>query len=317
MALKEKKKILITGGTGFIGSNFVYKFLDLGHDVHLIVRPESNFWRIKPVEKKVKLHFIDLFNQQEVEKLIIKLKPQIILHFAAYGAYQSKQQDIKLTIDTNLLATVNLVNALKKIKFDCFINTGSNSEYGIKNKPMKENDILEPDNLYGITKAAGMMYCQLVARKFNLPILALRPFAVYGYFEDKDRLIPTIIKACLTKMELNLTNPNFVRDFIFIEDLIDAYLKAIKNIKKIKGEIFNLGTGKQTKIAQVVDLVKEFTHSSIEPHYGEVIPAQTEPKTWAADISKIRDLLNWQPKYDLGVGLRKDIEWFKKNLFLY
>ena len=317
MALKEKKKILITGGTGFIGSNFVYKFLDLGHDVHLIVRPESNFWRIKPVEKKVKLHFIDLFNQQEVEKLIIKLKPQIILHFADYGAYQSKQQDIKLTIDTNLLGTINLVNAISKIKFDCLIYTGSSSEYGIKNKSMEETDILNPDNLYGITKAAGTMYCQYMSKKLSLPIVIMRPFAVYGYFEDKDRLIPTIIKACLTKTELNLTNPNFVRDFIFIEDLIDAYLAAIKKIQKIQGEIFNLGTGKQTEIAQVAKLVKEITQSKVKPEYNQIKSVQIEPKTWVADISKIKKLLSWQPKYNLRKGLEKNIEWFKKNIYIY
>lgn len=314
---RQKKKVLITGGTGFIGSNFVYKFLELGHDVHLIVRPESNFWRIALIKKKVKLHYTDLCNAEEVNKLIKKLKPHIILHFAAYGAYQGKQKDITLTINTNLLGTINLVNALSKIKFDCFINTGSSSEYGIKNKPMKETDILEPVNLYGITKAAGTMYCQYMSRKFNLPVAIMRPFAVYGYFEDQDRLIPTIIKSNLTNTKLNLSNPNFVRDFIFIEDLIDAYLKAIKNIQKIKGEIFNLGTGKQSKIDEVVSLVKKITSSPIEPQYGKVTSVQLEPKIWVADISKAKKLLNWKPKYTLEKGLTKDIEWFKENLLLY
>jgi len=317
MALRETKRVLITGGTGFIGSNFVYKFLDLGYDVHLIVRPESNFWRIEPIKKKVKLHYINLTNTEDVNKFILNLKPQIILHFAAYGVYQSKQQDVKLTIDTNLLGTVNLVNALSKIKFDCLIYTGSSSEYGIKNRPMKESDILNPVNLYGITKAAATMYCQYMSKKLDLPIVIMRPFAVYGYFEDKDRLIPTVIKACLTNTELNLSTSYSVRDFIFIEDIIDAYLKAINSIQKIQGEIFNLGTGEQTEIAQIVNFVKQFAHSLIEPHYGKVMPAQIEPKTWIADILKAKKLLNWQPKYDLGVGLRKDVEWFKKNLFLY
>jgi len=317
VALKEKKKILITGGTGFIGSNFVYKFLELGHDVHLIVRPESNFWRIEPIKNKLRLHKVDLGNIEELEKFISNLKPEIILHFATYGAYQGRQQDNKATIDTNLLGTINLVNALSKIKFDCLIYTGSSSEYGIKNKPMKETDLLEPDNLYGITKAAATMYCQHMSKKHNLPIVTLRLFSVYGYFEGKERLIPTIIKSCLENKKLKLSSANPVRDFIFIEDIIDAYLAAIKKIQKIKGEIFNLGTSKQAKIAQVVDLVKKLTHSSIEPHYGEVIPVQTEPKTWVADISKIKKLLSWQPKYNLRKGLEKNIEWFKKNIYIY
>jgi nucleoside-diphosphate-sugar epimerase len=114
-----------------------------------------------------------------------------------------------------------------------------------------------------------------------------------------------------------LSNPNFVRDFIFIEDMIDAYLKAIKKIKKIKGEIFNLGTGKQTTIDEVVNLVKKLTHSSIEPCYNKVAPTQLEPKICAADISKAKELLNWKPRYNLEKGLRKDIDWFKKNIYIY
>ena len=313
----KEKKVLITGGTGFIGANFVYKFLDLGYDVHLIVRPESRFWRIEPIKKKVKLHYINLFSAIEVEEFIKRLKPQIILNFAAYGAYPRKEKDEKLIIETNLLGTVNLVNALSKIKFKCFIHTGSSSEYGLKDKPMKETDSLNPVNLYGFTKAAATMYCQYMSRKLNLPIAVMRPFAVYGYFEDKDRLIPTIIKACLINKTLNLVNSNFVRDFIFIEDIIEAYLKAIKNIDKIKGEIFNLGTGREKKISEVVEIIKRLTHSSIRPSYGKIKPAQIEPQHWVANISKAKKLVNWQPRDNLKEGLKKNTEWFRKNLFLY
>jgi len=317
MSLTNKTRVLIIGGTGFIGSNFVYRFLELGYDVHLLVRLESNFWRIKPIQNKLKIHYVDLTNSKEVDDCIKHVLPQLILNFVAYGAYQSKQQDIKLTIDTNLLGTINLINACSRIKFDCFIQTGSSSEYGIKNLPMKETDILQPMNLYGITKAAATMYCQYLSRTLDLPIVIMRPFAVYGYFEDKDRLIPTVIKSYLTNTALNLSSPYFVRDFIFIEDIIDAYLKAIENIKAVKGEIFNLGTGKQTQIAQLVSIVKRLIQSSLEPTYGKVAASQLEPEMWVADISKISKVLNWQPKYDLESGLKKDIEWFKKNLILY
>jgi nucleoside-diphosphate-sugar epimerase len=182
---------------------------------------------------------------------------------------------------------------------------------------MKENDILEPDNLYGITKAAGTMYCQLMARKFNLPIVTMRPFAVYGYFEDKDRLIPTIIKACLTNTELKLANPNFVRDFIFIEDLINAYIKTIQNVKKAQGKVFNIGSGRQTNIATVVNLIKKITKSSLKPIYAQIQSVQTEPQYWQADISQAKRILSWYSRYTLEKGLEKDIKWFSKNISLY
>lgn len=311
------KKALITGGGGFIGANFIYKFLDLGYDVNLIEKQGVNFWRLEKIKNKIKINYIDLKNYNKLEAFILKLKPQIILHFATYGVYQAKQQDTKKIIDANLLGTVNLVNACNKIKFECFINTGSNSEYGIKDKPMKENDLLEPNNLYGIAKAASTLYCQYMAKKLDLPIVTTRIFSPYGYFEEKDRLIPTIIKSCLKNNELTLSFPGSVRDFIFVEDIIRAYLAIIENIRKVKGEIFNVGTGVQTTIDEMVNIIKEITRSTTKPKYGKIKPAQTEPKNWLADISKIKKMLNWQPEHNLRGGLEKDVKWFKENLHLY
>ena len=314
---RVNKKVLITGGAGFIGSNFVYKFLDLGYKVIVLEVEGANLWRLDKIKKQIRVEFVNLKNYDRIEALIAELNPQIILHFATYGVSLSRQQDIKETVDTNLLGAINLVNACSKIKFECFINTGSNSEYGAKDKPMKEDDLLEPNNLYGVTKAAGTLYCQYVAKKLDLPIVSTRLFSPYGYFEEKDRFIPTVIRSYLRNSELNLSSPDSVRDFIFIEDIIDAYLAIIKNIAKVKGEIFNIGTGKQTPIAEVVDAVKKSVRSTMEPKYGQVKKAQLEPKNWLADIYKTKKMLNWQPKYNLAKGLEKDIEWFRKNLYLY
>lgn len=313
----SNKKVLITGGAGFIGANFVYKFLELGYEVNIFERKESNFWRIEKVKEKIELYSPDLTSYEQVEKCINDIKPEVVIHLAAYGAYQKFQQDINLTIDTNLKGTINLVNACQKLGVQCFINTGTNSEYGIKDTAMKEGDMLEADNIYAITKGAATMYCQMMARKFNFPVAIIRPFAVYGYFEDKERLVPAVIKSCIKNDKLELSRPDSVRDFIFIEDLISGYLSVIENIDKVKGEIFNLGTGKQNTVGEVVKIVKELTGSEIEPVYGQKKIAQTEPKTWVADISRAKEKLGWEPKYSLPDGLGKDIKWFRENISFY
>jgi len=313
----SKEKILITGGTGFIGANFVRKFLESGNEVNLIVRPQSNFWRIEEVRNKVKLHFVDLTKAEEVENFVSNLKPQIILHFATYGAYQGKQQDIKTTLDTNILGTINLVNACSKINFKCFINTSSSSEYGLKEKPMREDNLLEPNNLYGITKAAATMYSQFLAKKMDLPLITMRLFSPFGYFEDKGRLVPALIKSYLTDSTPNISSASAVRDFIFIEDVENAYLKAIKKIDDIKGNIFNIGSGTQHSLDEAANMVKKIIGSKIEPNYGTIKNVQYEPKKWVADISKAKKLLNWKPEFSLEEGLSKTINWFKGNLSLY
>lgn len=303
------RKVLITGGTGFIGSNFVYKFLELGDEVNLIVRPESNFWRIEPVKEKTKLHYIDLTNAEETERFIADLKPQIILHFAVYGAYQGRQQDAKTTINTNVLGTVNLVNACGKINFDCFINTGSTSEYGAKDQPIKENDLLEPNNLYGVTKAAATMYCQFLAKKMDLPLVTMRLFSPYGYFEDSGRLMPSVVRAALDNELFKAPSPTLVRDFVFIEDVVGAYLNATHNIGSIKGKIFNIAFGKQHSIAEVVAVVEKILDRKLRVEYGEVATRQYEPKMWVADISEAKKALNWLPRHTLESGLSKYITW--------
>lgn len=309
----QNKKVLITGGAGFIGANFVYKFLEMGYQVFVFERKETNLWRIKDIKKKIKLYSPNLLDYSKTEKIISEVKPDIVLHFAAYGAYQDSQQDIPNTIDINVKTTINLLNACQKIGVECFINTGSSSEYGIKQKPMKETDILEPDNLYGMTKSIGTFYCQMLARKFGFPVAVIRPFAVYGYFEEKKRLIPTIINSGLKNNELNLSSPNPVRDFIFIEDLIEGYLLVIKNIKKVKGEIFNMGGGKQYKIKEAIKIIEKLTGSKIKPVYGKFKISQTEPKKWQADISKANKILKWKLKHSFEKGLIKNIKWILRK----
>lgn len=311
------KKVLITGGAGFVGANFAHRFFELGYDVEVAERLGAALWRLEKIKEKIKIRYIDLKDEGEVEAMVTDFKPQIILHFATYGAYQAKQQDIKTTIDTNLLGTINLLNACSKAEFECFINTGSSSEYGEKSHPMKETDLLEPNNLYGITKVASIMYCADMARKTSLPIVNARLFSVFGFFEEKERLIPTVLYSCLTNSPLKLYSPFPVRDFIFIEDVIGGYLKIIENARKVNGETFNLGTGKQSSIGKVVDLAKKIVNSNVVPEYGEKKPAQIEPKSWVADISKAKRLLDWQPQYNLRRGLEENAKWLKENLSIY
>lgn len=314
-------KFLITGGTGFVGSNFVYRLLELGHDIHLIVRTQSKFWRIEPIKKDLSLHYIDIQDPVSLEKLFFDLRPEIILNFAAFvGAYgidPETDQSIQEAINVNLRGTINLINASAKVGFRCFINTGSSSEYGVKNSPIKEIDLLEPTSLYGITKASSTFYCQAIAKKLNLPLITMRLFSPYGYFDERKRIIPSTILAFFKKFRLNLVSRPIVRDFIFIDDIFDAYLKAIENINFIKGNIFNVGTGIQHSSSDVIKTVEEITSQKLDIHYDEKLLKKDEPQNWVADISKIKNFLKWEPKLSLTQGIEKTIRWFEVNQNLY
>lgn len=314
----NNKKILITGATGFVGANLLRQLIDSKNDIHIIIRSTSNLWRINDIVNKVNTHICDLTNRESVEKLVLKIKPQIIFHLAVYGGYQFQKESFKI-INTNLLGTINLLNACCKIGFECFINTGSSSEYGIKNKPMSENDLLEPINDYGIAKAAATLYCQALGRRKNLPIFTLRLFSPYGYYEGPTRLIPYLIISCLRNKELKIFKPDAVRDFVFIEDVIRSYFIIVeKRENLLPGDIFNIGSGKQYTVEEIFRIIKKLTNIQKGPLLKETKNEEHNiPKIWKANIEKSKKYLNWTPEYFIENGLKKTIKWFRNHLCLY
>jgi len=307
---------LITGATGFIGSCVTRELVRQKKHVSIIVHDKKNNWRLRDILSKLDIYECDLLGNS-LNTVVGKIIPSYIFHFASYGSLPFEDITGQM-IDVNIKGTMNLINAVKKNKFKLFINTGSSSEYGIKNKKMKETDILAPINDYGIIKTAVTLFCQKEAIRNNLPIITLRLFSPYGYFEDKSRLIPSIIVNALKNQPIELSFPNNVRDFIFIEDVVNAYIKATEN-KSNPGEIFNIGTGKQHRVSDVVSLVLQITNSNSKVVWGKVKKQarQIEPKKWEADIFKAQEILKWTPEHELQIGLKKTIEWFRQYSYLY
>jgi len=305
------KKILITGGTGFIGANFVHTFSARGEEVHVLKRKESSIDRIGDIKNRLFFHDVELSDTVRLEAILKEIKPDHILHFAAYGTHQDVEQDIQKTIETNLLGTINLLNTCAKIGFSSFINTGSTSEYGRKEHPMKETDVLEPNNLYGVTKAAGTLYCEQFGKKNDLPIVTMRLFSIFGYRESYNRLIPTLGRAVLLGEELKAISPSTVRDFIFIEDVISAYLKAMDMIDTVKGNIFNIASGEELSIADVVKTAEKVSGKRIKVSYGDFLAKQVEPEHWVGNIEKAREMLGWSPSHTFEEGFSKFLDWVK------
>lgn len=315
--LDKNKRILITWATGFIWSNIVRKAVsEWFTNIHIFSRKNSNYFRINDILNKIHIHKVDFLDEIEVNTTIEEIKPEVIFHIAA--AWTTVWKDpitIKELYDFNVLWTINLINACKKYWFEYFINTGSSSEYGQKDLPMNEKDLLEPNNDYGITKASAALYCSYIGKKEQLPIYTFRLFSVYGYFEEKRRLIPTLILNYLNWQNANLSNPNSIRDYIFIDDVVDCYL----NIDKIKWDfwsIFNIWSWKQHKISEVVEIIKNILWSTINPNYWTINSIQFEPLVWVSNNNKMINTLknNVTP---IITWLEKTIQRFKINKDLY
>ncbi len=311
--------ILITGGSGFVGSNLLRRLIQETppKKIHVLLRKNSKTWRINDLLKKVNMavHVVDLRNQRATDRLVREIKPKTIFHLATHGAYPSEQYDEKEIIETNIISTFNLLRGCLKYGFDAFVNTGSSSEYGLKSKPMRESDILNPLSAYGASKAWATLYGQYLASDQKTPIITLRPFSVYGFYEPLGRLIPNVITSLLRDKSPQLAPPDTARDFVFVDDVINAYFKAAQ--KPYAGKVFNIGGGKQVTIKEIFSITKAIINVDVQPLWNKKMARSFDTNRWVADITLAEKQLGWKPKTNLRDGLRQTVQWFKNNISLY
>ncbi|MFH1691081.1 MAG: NAD-dependent epimerase/dehydratase family protein [Candidatus Omnitrophota bacterium] len=311
----KKGKILVTGATGFVGANLVRRLVAQDYDVSILTRRTSNKWRIKNILPEVNDYCVDLLDLPKLKKVVKKIKPKAIFHLATSGIYAGYHLPDRDLVEHNFFGTLNLIESCENIDYSCFVNTGSSSEYGPKLFAMKESDICQPVNTYGVTKLAATRYCSCVAMSQDKPILTLRLFSPYGPYDDVSRLMFYAVYHALRDEDLLLGDPASVRDYCYIDDVTSLYLKCIPGAHCYKGEVFNAGSGRQTRIGDIVKSIVRLSGSKSRLCWKsqESRPFEKNVKIWKADISKTKECLSWQPKYTIEEGLIKTISWFRKN----
>ncbi len=303
------KRTLVTGGTGFVGTNLVRRLLADGHEVHLLVRRGYRDWRVKSIRDSIRLHEVNLLEVEQVQCVVKNIRPEWIFHLAVYGAYSS-QRNLHQMIDTNIIGTVNLVNACIQVGFEAFVNTGSSSEYGFKAFSPAEDEWLEPNSHYAVTKATATHFCRYTAQNHNLYIPTLRLYSVYGPYEEPTRLIPTIIIKGLDKTLPPLVNPDIAHDYIYVDDVTEAYIQVASAPNQERGVVYNIGSGTQTSLREVVNLAQDVLEITDQPVWGSMEDRHWDTSTWVANSHKIQTSINWKPVHTFPNGFQKTVEWF-------
>jgi nucleoside-diphosphate-sugar epimerase len=244
--------------------------------------------------------------------VVARIRPDWVFHLAAHGAYSS-QTDVSQMVQTNVVGTSNLVDACLKAGFEAFVNAGSSSEYGLKDHPSAETEWLEPNSYYAVTKAAATLFCRTTAQRHKAPIVTLRLYSVYGPYEEPARLMPTLIVHGLSGKLPPLVRPDIARDYVYTEDVNDACLLAAATPGQEVGAVYNLGTGIQTSLREVVDLARRVLAIPVEPVWGSMPDRQWDTTVWVADNRKIQKELGWQPRYSFEQGFREMVSWFRDN----
>lgn len=302
-------KILITGGTGFIGTNLVKSLVD-DTEISIIKQPNSTIpsWS-KNIFKKTKIYSVDICDLETLQKTIKNIEPEKIFHLAAYTGSGQTFTDADKSVQTNIQGTVNLLHSIENTDYECFVNMSTSEVYGNDTVPFKEEQNPNPISPYGISKFVAEMFCNIFHKTYGFPILNLRLFNPYGEFQPPNKIISKTIISCLLKKDIELVRGQITRDFIYIQDVVNVLIKASET-KKAIGETINIGSGEEHSIKEIVTKIIDLMDNPIKPLFGVIPYRKNEIMRNYADIKKARKILNWEPKHSLDSGLKKTIGWY-------
>jgi len=316
----KNKRVLVTGADGFMGSHLTERLLAQGAKVSVYVRGTSvsgttqyTLKNIKKIKDKVEDILTGNIGSLDSKDLVIKNRPEIIFHLAADAYVPNSFEHPIEVMETNVLGTLNMLHALKESKsIKRIVCTSSSEIYGMTlGGSINEEHPLYPSSPYAASKVACDRYAYAYWNTYRLPIAIIRPFNTYGPRHTYD-VIPKFITLALKNKPLTVHGTgNQSRDFTYIDDMIDAFM-IMGSHKDAIGKAVNFGTGKAITINYIARKIKEISGSDSKITHTEDRTAQV-PKL-LCDYSLAKKLFGWKPKVFIDEGLRRNIEWVKKEL---
>ncbi len=298
-----KKKILILGGTGFIGYYLAKQALKKGFQV-------SSLSKNNPVKKrylkKVKYIIADISNKNLINKKI-KENFEYVINLAGYVNHSNKEKTYK----SHYIGCKNISNFFLQKNIKKFIQVGSSMEYGLAKSPQNETLKCKPKSIYGKAKFLSTKYLLNLYKKKKFPVTIIRPYQVYGPYQDLNRFIPIVINSCKYNKNFPCSHGRQSRDFLYIKDLTDAIFLILKN-SKANGEIFNIGSGKPLKIMNIIKKIVRY-YKSGNPQFNKIKLRKEEQMKIYSNIYKAKKILNWKPKVKFLNGLVKTIEYYNAH----
>ena len=321
-------KIIITGGTGFIGTNLCIFLLEkkFVKKILLIDNLKSsnyqNYKIIKSKDTKNIVHFIkaSISENNTINKIKKKFKTiDIIYHLAAQSSGENSFYEPIYDLDTNLLGTHNILNWCNELKIKQIIYSSTMSVYGdIKStKSVKEDLSLKPSSIYGISKLMSEKYIKLYCKSYNIKFTILRLFNVYGIYQDlnnlKQGMLSIYLHYLLNRKKLIIKGSQTrVRDFVYVDDVCEAMFLSMH--PKGHNKTFNIGTGKSITVKKLVNLMFSLLKINKKKYNIEFQPSTPgDVRGFKADIGKAKKTLKWNPKTDIEDGLNRTINFFKEN----
>jgi len=304
--LKSKNSILIVGGTGFIGYHLAKKSLKKGWKVTSISsKPPRKIRYLKKVEYII----CDIVKKKSLKRNIQRTFDYVV----NLGGYVDHSNS-KKTFESHYFGCKNLTEIfLKKIP-KAFVQMGSSVEYGNLKSPQKENFKFNPrqtKSIYGKAKLLSSRHLIDLFKKRKFPSTILRLYLAYGPKQNANRLIPIVIKGCIKNKKFPCSNGHQLRDFVHVDDVVEAIMKTLKN-KAARGKIINIGSGKPIKIKNIIQKIKKISKGG-QPQFGKIKLRKDEILKIYPNIKKAKNIINWKPKISFDKGLKSTIKYYNEQ----
>ncbi len=307
------KKILVTGGAGFIGSHIVEKLINLGAKVSVIdiQIDKKSLFATNKLKNKANFKLLDIRDRKKITEFLKKESPEYILHLAAEPIVEKAYIDPLSVFETNIMGTIHLLEEVRKNKkIKGIIVASSDKAYGKTKSAYTENSSLRGDHPYDVSKSSMDLICQAYHKTYNTPIVITRFGNVYGEGDfNSSRIIPGICEAIVKNSVLMIrSDGTYIRDYLYVKDVVDGYIFLLKNFKKVNGEAFNFSSKDTLSVLKLIKNAEKALKVKIK--YKIMDTAKNEiPYQHLNDI-KIRKL-GWKNKYNLKTSLTKVLDWYK------
>jgi len=314
----EIERVLLTGATGFIGKELLPKLLEKGYEVHTIERYVTGRYTLDQKDSIIK-HYASLTDYNKARAIVKEVQPNAVIHLAAISAVSFSYDNYIEVSEVNYLGSVNLAEACRQEanNFKQFIFAGTSEEYGLsissKDKKLTEESPLIPNSPYAVAKAAFDYYLHYMGIAYDFPYTILRPFNTYGRKDNKHFFIERTITQMLSQDKVYLGDPDAVRDWVYVDDHVNAYLTALGNEKAIK-QAFNICTGKGYSTKETAELIAKLMGFKGEILWNQTPKRPLDAKVLIGDNSKAKKLLGYEPKYGLEEGLKRTINYWKQAI---
>lgn len=298
------RRVFVTGATGFIGSYLVRQLLGRNIEVAVLVRPESDLWRIADIQDQLTIFIWNGLSVDSFSGTFREFAPDTVFQLGWAGVGNTHRNDVLQQFD-NVRFAVELAQLSADCGVQCWIGAGSQAEYGPCDRPISESMLPQPTTLYGAAKLSAMLMTERIAALHEMRHVWVRIFSTYGPLDNDGWMIPGLISKLFKRERPALTAGEQLWDYLHVDDAARAFLQLAES--KACG-VFNLGSGEALPLRKIIETIRDFIDPTLPLGFGEVPYRPDQVMRLQADITRIESTTEWRPLIPLIIGLQALVE---------